>query len=248
LHVVASTPVIAKGVSVIDKWPSTLYLIRHGQSERNVRKDKAKAEGRETVWSEGIRDQDTPLTTLGNLQALSVGVELRKHHHLGIDTIFTSPYLRARQTTTKLCEGLGSYNTPEIVVEERIRELEFGILDGLTPEGVRVKYPEEVARRKKEGKYYYRPPGGENRPDLNLRIHSFIDTLNRDFVGKTVAVSCHSVVVLAFRHLLERWDEEHYLVVDKEDVKNASVTTYKCISNKIRLHSYNEVFYTETPE
>jgi broad specificity phosphatase PhoE len=236
------------------KWPNIMYVIRHGQSERNVMKDKAKAAGTAPVWSDGIRDQDTPLTPMGRLQALSVGVELNRRHPSPaiatiegkqvVDTIFVSPYLRARQTAEEIQRSMGYW--PKVVIEERIREIEFGILDGLTAEGIKIKYREEVDRRAKEGKYYYRPPGGENRPDVNLRLHSFIDTIVRDYHEKVIAVVCHSVVVLCLRHLLERWEEANYLQVDKEqDVKNASVTTYICLDNKIRLNSYNQTFYTE---
>ena len=49
-------------------------------------------------------------------------------------------------------------------MEERIREIEFGILDGLTSEGIKARFPQEHKRRKREGKYWYRPPGGESRP------------------------------------------------------------------------------------
>ena len=42
-------------------------------------------------------------------------------------------------------------------MEERIREVEFGILDGLTGEGIRATFPQEAERRKREGKYWYRP-------------------------------------------------------------------------------------------
>jgi broad specificity phosphatase PhoE len=262
-------------MTTAQKWPDIMYVVRHGQSDRNVMKDAAKANGSSMIWSDGIRDQDTPLTQLGILQSLSVGVELRKRHpkdpppippcsfcdHLDVlihqdalrqrrlrgpvSTIFVSPYLRARQTTEEIMEGLGY--EPKVVVEERIREIEFGILDGLSPEGIRVKYPEEIARRAREGKYYYRAPGGENRPDVNLRLHSFIDTVVRDYNQQVIVVVCHSVVVLCLRHLLERWDEAEYLLVDKEqDVKNASVTTYHCENNKIRLKAYNEIFYPES--
>lgn len=250
------------------KWPHTLILMRHGQSERNVLKDAAKAAGREMVWSEAVRDQDTPLTRKGKLQCYAAGTHLRKlfpetcpdcpqatlmgkplngcgqswHEWQKLDMIYVSPYLRALQTAEQVCKGLGY--TPEIVREERIREIEFGILDGLTPEGIRVKYPEEVARRKKEGKYWYRPPGGENRPDVNLRIHSWLGTLTRSARKKNVLVCAHSVTVMCIRHLLERWGEEDYLQVDKEDdVLNASLTTYNCVNGKLTLEEYNQVTY-----
>jgi 2,3-bisphosphoglycerate-dependent phosphoglycerate mutase len=251
--------------------------MRHGQSGRNVAKEAAKKTGNSYNFSEGVRDQDTPLTQLGHMQTLAVGVNLREefpafcpacpsryglgyipeigsafpycleypsHGYGRIDTIFVSPYLRTRQSAEEVVKGLGY--TPEIVVEERIREIEFGILDGLSPEGVMVKYPEEVARKKREGKYFYRAPGGENRPDVNLRIHSFLGTLTRSARQKNVLIVCHSVVVMCFRHLLERWGEDDYLQVDKEnDVLNASLTIYNGC-NKLVLEAYNKIVYPES--
>lgn len=242
-------------------------LLRHGQSERNVMKDAAKASGTKPVWSDGVRDQDTPLTQLGQMQALAVGVALRKkfpavaepcpgyadrcgdnaHGLAPIDIMYVSPYLRTRQTADFVIEGLG-YKPKGYIIEERIREIEFGILDGLTPDGIAAKYPEEIARRKKEGKYFYRPPGGQNRPDVNLQIHSFLGTLTRSARQKRVFIVCHSVVVMCFRHLLERWGEDDYLQVDREqDVMNASLTTYASTSltNKLILQSFNEILYPQ---
>src|ERR1039457_751429 len=126
-----------------------------------------------------------------------------------------------------------------------IREIEFGQLDGIDGRGIEMKYPEEAKRRAKEGKYFYRPPGGEYRPDVRIRIRSFLDTIVRDCRGLNVLVVCHSVVVLSFRALLERWGEVEYLQVDKEnDVKNASVTHYQ-FEGKLLLKEYNSVFYPE---
>jgi broad specificity phosphatase PhoE len=228
------------------KWPDNLIIVRHGQSKRNVANELAKKNGQHHDFSEGVRDQDTPLTPIGEMQSLSVGVELRRRFGPDdpTDIIFVSPYLRTRQTMEKIIEGLGY--RPHIIVDERIREIEFGILDGLSGDGIEAKYPDEVKRRAKEGKYFYRPPGGESRPDVKIRIRSFLDTIVRDCRGLNVVVVCHSVVVLSFRALLERWGEEEYLQVDKEnDVKNASVTHYQ-FDRKLRLTEYNSVFYSDS--
>lgn len=228
------------------KWPLELLIVRHGQSAANVRKDEAKAarssgEVPASAWAyEHERDQDTPLTQRGIQQALALGTFLRSV--VKLDAIVMSPYVRTRQTTQHIIEGLGYYS-PEITVEERVREIEFGIFDGLTREGVRLKYPDEAKRRDRDGKYWYRPPGGESRPDVRLRCHSFIGTLTRDYVDKRVLVVCHSVVVLAFRSLLERWGEEEYMKVDREDdVANCGLTRY--VSNgsgKLDLVEYNTI-------
>jgi broad specificity phosphatase PhoE len=254
---------------MLQKWPDNLIIIRHGQSARNVMKAAAAAAGRDPRWCDGVRDQDTPLTAVGEMQAIATGVELRKrfpenelfgtgkpHLHDAvkypmIDAMFVSPYLRTRQTADKIVEGLGY--SPKRIIDERIREIEFGLLDGLSKEGIAAKYPEEVKRREKEGKYYYRAPGGESRPDVKLRVRSFIDTIVRDWAGRhQVVVVCHSVVVLAFRAVLERWDEDHYMQIDREDdVKNCSITHYqygedpKSGHNKLVLQAYNSIFYRE---
>lgn len=225
------------------KWPELLVIVRHGQSERNVAKEQAKASGNAMVWGSSLRDVDTPLTPLGIQQAISTGKFLRDK--ATFDVIFSSPYMRTMQTAQHIAEQLG--RVPEIIMEERVREIEFGILDGLTHQGIKERYPDEWARREREGKYWYRAPGGESRPDVALRVHSFLGALTRDFRQKKVLVVCHSVVVLIFRRLLERWDESKYLEVDKEDdVLNCGVTTYRYDrdSNKLQLDLYNTICYS----
>ena len=154
-----------------------------------------------------------------------------------------------------MVEGLG-YTPKHIIYDERIREIEFGLLDGLDRRGIEVKYPEEIIRRAKEGKYWYRAPGGESRPDVKIRIRSFLDTLVRDCRGLNVVIVCHSVVVLSFRATLEKWGEDDYLQVDKEnDVKNASLTHYAyehvgaypngLPHSKLVMKEYNSIFYGE---
>jgi broad specificity phosphatase PhoE len=224
------------------KWPDLLVIVRHGQSERNVAKEQAKASGSDVVWGSSLRDVDTPLTALGVQQAITTGQFLR--NKANFDVIFSSPYMRTLQTSQHISEQLAA--VPRIVLEERIREIEFGILDGLTHQGVRERYPDESARREREGKYWYRPPGGESRPDVALRVHSFLGTLARDYRQKHVLVVCHSVVVLIFRRLLERWDETKYLEVDsEEDVLNCGVTIYKydAEDRRLKLDCYNSVCY-----
>lgn len=228
------------------KWPQKIILIRHGQTVRNVMKERVKTEGNCEGWADGLRDQDTPLTEIGISQALAVGLHLVKTES-ALGTVFVSPYRRTRQTAEHILTAFSAPIArtdvpPKLVVEERIREIEFGVLDGLTPHGIQTKYPDELVRREREGKYWYRPPGGESRPDVALRVHSFLGTLTRDYRRQTVAVIAHSVVVLCFRRLLERWGEDDYLLVDREnDVKNCSLTTYTCRDNHMVLENYNEV-------
>jgi probable phosphoglycerate mutase len=222
------------------KWPSHLLIVRHGESERNVAKQRAKESGTSASFGLGLRDMDTRLTPRGFQQAADLGKRLA--HKYKFDVVFSSPYLRAHQTSEQVLAALKK--KPPLVLEERVRELEFGITDGLTGNGIKEKYPEEYARREREGKYWYRPPGGESRPDVALRVQSFLGTLTRDYRGKSVLVVCHSVVVLIFRRLLERWGEHEYLKLDREqEVLNCSVTAYRfdSVSAKLVLDYFNAV-------
>ncbi len=235
------------------KWPKELLLVRHGESEANVRKFAAKAQGLEPSWTGVLRDQDSPLTELGNRQAYSLGCELGLRYPIPsnfprdtyLQYIVTSPYTRAKQTAMQITQGLRY--VPQIVVDERLREIDFGAMDGIDRKRFRELYPHEADRRERDGKYYYRPPGGENRPDVRDRIRLFLDTLNRDYVGTKTLVVCHSVIVLAFRSLLERWEEAEYLQVDKEDdVKNCGLTVYKRQDGRrLKLQEYNTVIPTK---
>jgi Histidine phosphatase superfamily (branch 1) len=105
--------------------------------------------------------------------------------------VYVSPYRRTQQTAELICAELSP--RPRPALEERIREKEFGIFEGLTKHGSQARHPEEWARREKIGKYYYRPPVGESFPDVNLRVYSFLGTLIREHAGQLVLVVTHSV-------------------------------------------------------
>ena len=229
-----------------DKWPELLMIARHGYSTANERKDNAKKTGAEPSWVGITRDQDAELVTLGHQQAYELGLMIGRIQSDLPEVILCSPYRRAKQSMQGIIRGIREYHPtydPKIVIDERIREIEFGIMDGIDRATFRKLFPSEADRRERDGKYYYRPPGGENRPDVRLRVHSILDTLNRDYVGMKVLIVCHSVVVLAFRSLIERWEEDEYLQIDKEDdVVNCGLTVYDRVDNrKLKLREYNKV-------
>jgi hypothetical protein len=59
-------------VSVSLRWPSTLWLVRHGQSAGNVARDMAMEKGALRIELSG-RDVDVPLSELGREQARALG-------------------------------------------------------------------------------------------------------------------------------------------------------------------------------
>jgi len=225
------------------KWPDSIVIVRHGESLKNVERARVEQfDSNKLKLDITDRDMDIPLSERGEWQAIATGKALKRRQKF--DVVFVSPYVRCRQTADLIIERLGY--TPKVVIEERLREKEFGVIDNLTKKGIEKFYPDEWARRQRDGKYYYRPAGGESYPDVGMRVHSFLSTLARDYRKKRVLIVCHSVVVKVFRKLLERLEEKDILAIDQtEDVSNASVTTYsyETKEEKLRLKEYNRKFY-----
>ena len=224
----------AKSNALEQKWPQTLWVVRHGQSAGNVARDAAELGGLATI-ALAHRDVDVPLSPLGETQAEALGdwfAALAPEQQPEI--VLSSPYVRARQTADRVLDALHRDDsarddeTIACVRDERLREKEFGILDRLTPLGIRAQYPELAEQRLHVGKFYFRPPGGESWCDVILRLRSFLDMLTREHRGERVLVVAHQVIVNCLRYLLERLDEERILAIDRlGDVPNCGITSYR---------------------
>lgn len=210
------------------KWPDRIWLVRHGQSAGNVARDAAEAASHFLI-DIAERDVDVPLSELGERQARALGGWFRALGPDGQPTVVLfSPYIRARATASEVLDQLGRDRLGAVVADERLREKEFGILDRLTPLGIRDKYPELAEQRQHVGKFYFRPPGGESWCDVILRLRSTLDTISREYRGERVLIVAHQVIVNCFRYLLERLDEEGILAIDRMgDVPNCGITEYR---------------------
>lgn len=199
--------------------PRRLDLVRHGQSAGNVANDAAHAAGAREL-DLAVRDMDVPLSDLGSEQATALATWF---DGVTPDVVFSSPYRRAVDTAT-----LGLAGRPvAVVLDERLREREFGILDRLTRAGIEARFPDQAAARTFLGKFYHRPPGGESWVDVGARVRSFYRDLRVDHAGAHVVVVAHQAVILLFRYLLEALTEEEILAIDADaDIANTAVTTY----------------------
>jgi broad specificity phosphatase PhoE len=209
------------------RWPARLWLVRHGQSAGNVARDLADESGLHRI-DIGGRDVDVPLSPLGERQAEALGHWFAEGKGGGRpDVILCSPYLRARETARIFRDAGGADPDETVCADERLREKEFGILDGLTGAGIRATIPEQAEFRRILGKFYHRPPGGESWCDVIFRLRSLLDTVSLHYAGCEVMIVAHQVVVLCFRYVIENLSEEEILAIDKGgDVANCSVTEY----------------------
>lgn len=192
--------------------PTALTAVRHGQSTANAAFAHAHATGALTVpISE--RDADLPLTDLGRAQAADLGKRLATNPP---QTVYCSPYRRARDTLDIALTAAHDHGAPHprtipVTYDERLRDRETGAWEMLTEAALRRKYPEDISRREHVGHYYFRPPSGENFPDVQLRVRSALAEALPAAAGRHLLIVAHDAVVLMLRMILDPFDEAAFL-------------------------------------
>ncbi|HEV2638730.1 MAG TPA: histidine phosphatase family protein [Actinocrinis sp.] len=186
--------------------PSEITAVRHGQSTANAAFALADATGALTVPITA-RDADLDLTDLGHAQAAALGHALADNPP---DLVYCSPYRRTRRTLDEVLCALAETGTPppqRIRYDERLRDRETGAWEMQTYAALRRDYPAEMARRDRVGPYYFRPPCGENFPDVALRVRSALRDALPEAAGKRLLIVTHDAVVLTLRLILDHLDE-----------------------------------------
>ncbi|MCW3815184.1 histidine phosphatase family protein [Micromonospora sp. DR5-3] len=219
---------------------AALWIVRHGESTANVAASRAEAAGAELIGLTHERDADVPLSPTGQEQARVTGrwlAGLPEAHRP--DLAVVSPYLRGVQTADLALAGTGI----PVSRDERLRDREQGILDGLTEHGVRQRFPMEAERRTRLGKFYYRPPGGESWPDVALRLRALLGDLRRDHEGRRVLLFGHDALVFVLRYLVEGLTEDELLALTRAySIANCSVTGWSVDpTGRLALDMFNDV-------
>jgi len=154
--------------------PTTLFLIRHGQSLANARNI---LQGK-TV--------DEALSPLGQQQAAAMARCLKD---ASLSRVYASGMLRARETAAPLAEARGLTVDP---IPE-LHEIDVGLWAGLNWEEVRSRWPEELARYQADPAKYGHT-GGESYRDVAERVRPIFLGLLEKHAGESIAVVAHNVV------------------------------------------------------
>lgn len=205
-------------------WPKLLVLVRHAESVGNLKSADERADFSIPTW-------DYELTARGRQQAIITGKYLKRRFGK-FDIYYTSYYRRSKETLALM------YPEAKVYEDPRLAELQRGIWHVMTKEEIKKRFPEEIIRKKREGLYHYRPLGGESWADVELRIHSFLGTLNRDCDGQKVLVIVHGNWLILLQKLIHHFSIEEAIGRHlNKPFANASVTIYKNknIRNKSRL-------------
>ena len=155
----------------------TLILVRHGQSEWNLK-------NLFTGW------KNPDLTEQGIEEARAAGRKLKAAGYR--PTVFyTSALVRAQHTLDLILEELGIVNVV-ITRNQALNERDYGDLSGLNKDDARAKWGEEqvlIWRRS----YDVAPPGGESLKDTAARTLPYYEDRILPVVraGETVLVAAH---------------------------------------------------------
>lgn len=175
----------------------TLVLVRHGQSEWNLK----------NLFT-GWRDPD--LTEKGVGEAKAAGLAL-KAQGLKFDIAFTSELSRAQKTLDLILDGMGQTGL-EIIRDQALNERDYGDLAGLNKDDARAKWGEEQVHIWRRS-YDVPPPGGESLKDTLARTLPYFvtDILPEVLAGKTVIVAAHGNSLRSICKVLNRLDNEAIL-------------------------------------
>ncbi len=152
--------------------PTTLLLVRHGQSAGNA-----------MHLYQG--QMDMPLTDLGRRQAEALAGRLADRH---IDILYSSDLSRALETAQIVGKRLGL----EPILDRRLREVDLGGWSGLTRAQVIARYPEEWERWSRGEDIDH--AGGETFAQLWARVRDFIEDVLERHPGKTILAVTHGGV------------------------------------------------------
>lgn len=217
---------------LFDDVPASLTLVRHAESLGNVA-DRTAREAKVDELDLDVRDADVELSDNGKKQADVLG---RWFSSITEDQrptlVLTSPFERAADTARRTIADTGL----PIVIDERLRERDLGVLDGLTGQGIRARHADEARRRKKVGKFYYQPPSGESWADVVLRVRSLLNDLRTGYGDSRIWIFSHQAVIMSFRYVLDGISEQELLELDSGvTIGNASITSYERRGEQLEL-------------
>ncbi|MFW5928685.1 MAG: histidine phosphatase family protein [Thermoplasmatota archaeon] len=204
-----------------------IYITRHGQTQWNL-------EERLQGW------RDAPLTDIGKKQAEALGKRLQE---IDIDKVYCSPLGRTLETAKIALDGK---NDIDIVLDERLKEINMGEWEGMKAEIVEEKYPE----------YYdmfwnspdkYEPKTGESYHETQERVIEALDDIIENNSDETILIithGCAGKIMLAHfegRPLSELWNppplKETNLSLIEIDGEESSILMYGDTSHLEGLES-----------
>lgn len=162
-----------------------IYYIRHGETSWNA---EGKLQGA----------LDIPLNDLGRRQATHAGNVLadlfvRDGRDKAALPFVSSPLIRAR-STMELVRGELKLPPGEYSLDDRLREIGYGVWEGSTLAQMQAADPELFAKRQ-TAKWTLAPEGGETYADVQARMTDWYGSLQGDTVAAAHGGTARALMV-----------------------------------------------------
>jgi alpha-ribazole phosphatase len=192
-----------------------LILVRHGETEWNAQR---RYQGQ----------SDTALSEFGVRQANLVAERLAGRE---IDAVYASDLKRAWETAQFIAEKSGL----RVISEPRLRELKFGVLEGLTFDEAQEQYPEMINAWLED---FNRPPeGGETIELFNARVVSLLNDLKAKYDEQTVLLVAHGGPLSEILRVILGLSREKRWYLEME---NASLSEVSIAEDYVSLNRLND--------
>ena len=182
------------------------YLVmRHGEAENNIAAVISCKDFNQHHLTEKGKDQT------------GKSAELLKDNK--IDMIFASPFARTRETA-EVTAGILGLSPDQIIVDERLHEVDCGVFDGKSLEEYHSFFAEGDDRFTKA------PEGGESYSDVKKRIGDFIYDIENKYVGKNILIVTHDSPAWMFFAVTQGFDKDQTKESRKDSIffiENAEV-------------------------
>lgn len=195
-----------------------IYITRHGR----------------TVWNEEGKLQgslDSPLTQEGIQMAKDLSKRILPYN---IELIVTSDLKRAKDTSDYI---RGNMDIPIWYFEE-LREMSYGVWDGMKMEEVYEKYGDEFEKFKKDP-YNYNNGSGETYHQLIDRVKMSLEKIKNCGYENVLIVS-HGITVKALRIILENQPFEN--IGRLPVITGCTLIGYEVLKDKVNKIMQEEVY------
>lgn len=152
-----------------------LFLIKHGECVQSARDN----------FKVSLPDHKVYLSSKGERESNDAGIFLKKYleeKNINIENavIWTSPFLRARQTADIISQYLGK---SDIIEDYALIDQRFGLFSDRSAGRNRMEFQKEFEYYdnlcQSDGKFYAKVPQGEAAMDVAIRTRLFLDMVSR---------------------------------------------------------------------
>lgn len=170
---------------------NTYYICRHGEAENNT---KAIISSR--------ADNPHHLSEIGKKQASEASKWLSNKK---IDLIFTSPFVRTKETAEIISKKL-NLDASKIITDNRLTELNAGVWNG-------KNFNDFMYAFAQKDRFAQTPEGGENYTDIKKRVGDFIYDMEKSYKGQNILIVSHDTPLFLLETVVQGLDEKQSIAL-----------------------------------